>query len=67
MSGKVIQVIRINHATSLCRLNISHRPAKANSVKAAHRLSATARDKAVSTSVRLIAVLDILSKYADTR
>jgi hypothetical protein len=29
-----------------------------------HRLSAAARDKAASTSLRLVTVLDVLSKYA---
>ena len=29
-----------------------------------HRLSAAARDKAVSASLRLVTVLDVLSKYA---
>jgi hypothetical protein len=32
-----------------------------------HRLSAAARDKAVSTSLRLVTVLDVLSKYASAR
>jgi hypothetical protein len=32
-----------------------------------HRLSAAARDKAVSTSLRLVTVLDVLSKYVSAR
>jgi hypothetical protein len=32
-----------------------------------YRLSAATRDKAVSTSLRLVSVLDILLKYAGTR
>jgi hypothetical protein len=32
-----------------------------------HQLSAAARDRAVSTSLRLVTVLDILSKYASAR
>ena len=32
-----------------------------------HRLSAAARDKDVSTSLRLVSVLDVLSKYASAR
>src|SRR5580698_7689457 len=46
-----------------------HTPAKAPGplARIPHQVSATARDKAVSTSLRLVTVLDILSKYADTR
>jgi hypothetical protein len=32
-----------------------------------HQLSAAARDKAASTSLRLLTVLNILSKYASAR
>jgi hypothetical protein len=32
-----------------------------------HQLSAAARDKAASTSLRLLTVLDVLFKYASAR
>jgi hypothetical protein len=32
-----------------------------------HQLSAAARDKAMSTSLRLLTVLDVLFKYASAR
>jgi hypothetical protein len=49
------QVRKSDHGDCVDLTRISHQP------------SATARDKAVSTPLRSIAVLDILSKYADTR
>jgi hypothetical protein len=38
-----------------------------NLTRISHRLSTAGRDKAVSTSLRLVTVLDVLFKYASAR
>jgi hypothetical protein len=40
---------------------------RVNLTRISHRLSTAGRDKAVSTSLRLVTVLDVLFKYASAR
>jgi hypothetical protein len=42
-------------------------PLSGNLARISHTLSTAARDKAASTSLRLVTVLDILFKYASAR